>query len=193
MKILKDIPTTYETREDGDNLIIDAYFAVYNSVYDIAPGMSESIAPGAFANSLSGDIRALINHDTTLVLGRTTAHTLELRDDSHGLFGSVIINREDQDAMNAYARVKRGDVSQCSIGFEIVKEDTDIRDDGSMHWTIREANLAECSLCTFPAYQETNAKVRAEQRDEILKRDLDAWREKTKRRLSNGTQSTDAE
>lgn len=193
MKILKDIPTTYETREDGDNLIIDAYFAVYNSNYDIAPGMSESIAPGAFANSLSGDIRALINHDTTLVLGRTTAHTLELRDDSHGLFGSVIINREDQDAMNAYARVKRGDVSQCSIGFEIVKEDTDIRDDGSMHWTIREANLAECSLCTFPAYQETNAKVRAEQRDEILKRDLDAWREKTKRRLSNGTQSTDAE
>lgn len=193
MKILKDIPTTYETREDGDNLIIDAYFAVYNSVYDIAPGMSESIAPGAFANSLSGDIRALINHDTTLVLGRTTAHTLELRDDSHGLFGSVIINREDQDAMNAYARVKRGDVSQCSIGFEIVKEDTDIRDDGSIHWTIREANLAECSLCTFPAYQETNAKVRAEQRDEILKRDLDAWREKTKRRLSNGTQSTDAE
>lgn len=193
MKILKDIPTTYETREDGDNLIIDAYFAVYNSVYDIAPGMSESIAPGAFANSLSGDIRALINHDTTLVLGRTTAHTLELRDDSHGLFGSVIINREDQDAMNAYARVKRGDVSQCSIGFEIVKEDTDIRDDGSMHWTIREANLAECSLCTFPAYQETNAKVRAEQRDEILKRELDAWREKTKRRLSNGTQSIDAE
>jgi len=193
MKILKDIPTTYETREDGDNLIIDAYFAVYNSNYDIAPGMSESIAPGAFANSLSGDIRALINHDTTLVLGRTTAHTLELRDDSHGLFGSVIINREDQDAMNAYARVKRGDVSQCSIGFEIVKEDTDIRDDGSMHWTIREANLAECSLCTFPAYQETNAKVRAEQRDEILKRELDAWREKTKRRLSNGTQSTDAE
>ena len=193
MKILKDIPTTYETREDGDNLIIDAYFAVYNSVYDIAPGMSESIAPGAFANSLSGDIRALINHDTTLVLGRTTAHTLELRDDSHGLFGSVIINREDQDAMNAYARVKRGDVSQCSIGFEIVREDTDIRDDGSIHWTIREANLAECSLCTFPAYQETNAKVRAEQRDEILKRDLDAWREKTKRRLSNGTQSTDAE
>lgn len=193
MKILKDIPTTYETREDGDNLIIDAYFAVYNSNYDIAPGMSESIAPGAFANSLSGDIRALINHDTTLVLGRTTAHTLELRDDSHGLFGSVIINREDQDAMNAYARVKRGDVSQCSIGFEIVKEDTDIRDDGSIHWTIREANLAECSLCTFPAYQETNAKVRAEQRDEILKRDLDAWREKTKRRLSNGTQSTDAE
>ena len=193
MKILKDIPTTYETREDGDNLIIDAYFAVYNSVYDIAPGMSESIAPGAFANSLSGDIRALINHDTTLVLGRTTAHTLELRDDSHGLFGSVIINREDQDAMNAYARVKRGDVSQCSIGFEIVREDTDIRDDGSIHWTIREANLAECSLCTFPAYQETNAKVRAEQRDEILKRELDAWREKTKRRLLNGTQSTDAE
>ena len=187
MKELRSIPTKFETREEGDSLIIDAYFAVYNSVYDIAPGMSESITPGAFAGSLSGDIRALINHDTTLVLGRTTAHTLELRDDSHGLFGSVIINREDQDAMNAYARVKRGDVSQCSIGFEIVREDTEIREDGSVHWTITEANLAECSLCTFPAYQETNAKVRSEQRDEILKRELDAWREKTKRRLADGT------
>lgn len=192
---VRSIPTTFEVREDGDDPVIDAYFAVYNSNYDIAPGMSESIAPGAFINSLSGDIRALINHDTTLVLGRTTAHTFELRDDSHGLFGSVVINRNDSDAMNAYARVKRGDVSQCSIGFEIVREDTDIRDDGSVHWTIREANLAECSLCTFPAYRETNAVARAEQRDEIIKRQLQARKSKTLKELKgeiNGTESTDA-
>ena len=182
---VRSITTKFETREDGENLVIDAYFAVYNSVYDIAPGMSESIAPGAFANSLSGDIRALINHDTTLVLGRTSAHTLELRDDSHGLFGSVIINRNDTDAMNAYARVKRGDVSQCSIGFNIIKEDTEIREDGSVHWTITDAELMECSLCTFPAYTETNAVARSHQRDEVLKRKAEAWRERMKERLSN--------
>lgn len=182
-RTVREISTKFETREADDNLYIDAYFAVYNSNYDIAPGMSESIAPGAFAESLSGDIRALINHDTTLVLGRTSAHTLELRDDTHGLFGSVLVNRNDSDAMNAYARVKRGDVSQCSIGFNIVKEDTDIRDDGSVHWTIREAQLMECSLCTFPAYQETNASVRAEQRDEILKRKSQAWKEAALKKL----------
>ena len=69
----------FTTREDGDALAIEGYFAVFDSNYEIAPGMSESIAPGAFSRSISGDIRALINHDTTLVLGRTSAHTLELR------------------------------------------------------------------------------------------------------------------
>lgn len=191
---LRSVATTFETREDGDSLIIDAYFAVYNSNYDIAPDMSESIAPGAFQNSLGNDIRALINHDTTLVLGRTAAHTLELRDDSHGLFGSIVINRNDSDAMNAYARVKRGDVSQCSIGFNIIKEDTEVREDGSVHWTIREANLIECSLCTFPAYEATSASARAKERDEIRNREFAAWKERTILKLKgekdNGTEST---
>lgn len=189
---IRSIPIEFQTREDDDNLTIDAYFAVYNSNYVIAPDMSESIAPGAFTSSLSRDIRALINHDTTLVIGRTGAHTFDLRDDSHGLFGSVSINRNDSDAMNIYARVKRGDVSQCSIGFEIVKEDTEIREDGSIHWTIREANLYECSLCTFPAYEETSAVARAKQKEEIQKRAKDAWRATMKERLKNGIKGTDA-
>lgn len=188
---IRSIPVKFETRDDDENPTIEAYFAVYDSQYDIAPDMSESIAPGAFTKSLSGDIRALINHDTTLVLGRTSAHTLELRDDSHGLFGVVSINRNDSDAMNIYARVKRGDVSQCSIGFSIVKEDTDIRGDGSVHWTIREANLVECSLCTFPAYEETNAVARSAQRDEVIKRKNEAWKQRMKERLKNGINSTD--
>ena len=191
-KQIRSIPVTFETREEEDSPVIEAYFSVYNSNYNIAPGMSESIAPGAFTKSLSGDIRALINHDTTLVLGRTSAHTLDLRDDSHGLFGVVKINRNDSDAMNIYARVKRGDVSQCSIGFNIIGEDTDIRDDGSVHWTIREAELMECSLCTFPAYTETSATARSKQRDEIIRRENAAWKEQMKARLNHGIKSTDA-
>ena len=191
-KQIRSIPVTFETREEEDSPVIEAYFSVYNSNYNIAPGMSESIAPGAFTKSLSGDIRALINHDTTLVLGRTSAHTLDLRDDSHGLFGVVKINRNDSDAMNIYARVKRGDVSQCSIGFNIIGEDTDIRGDGSVHWTIIEAELVECSLCTFPAYTETSATARSKQRDEIIRRENAAWKEQMKVRLNHGIKSTDA-
>lgn len=185
-KQFRSMPVTFTTREDGDELRIDAYFSVYNSNYDIAPGLSESIAPGAFSNSLGNDIRALINHDTTLVIGRTSANTLELKDDSHGLFGSVLINREDSDAMNIYARVKRGDVSQCSIGFNIVREDSEMREDGSVHWTILEADLMECSLCTFPAYQATSAHARAEERDEMIRRKAEAWREQMKQKLTKG-------
>ena len=182
----------FQTREDGGNLSIEGYFAVFNSNYEMGAGMSESIAPGAFSNTISGDIRALINHDTTLVLGRTKANTLRLNEDSHGLFGHIDINPNDGDAMNLYERVKRGDVDQCSFGFDIVREDTDISPDGSVHWTIREVNLYEVSCCTFPAYESTNISARTAQREEIQKRELQAWREKTKRRLNHGTESPDA-
>lgn len=175
---IRSVTTEFMTREDGDNLAIEGYFAVFNSNYDIAPGMSESIAPGAFASSISGDIRALINHDTTLVLGRTKANTLQLREDSHGLWGHIDINPNDGDAMNLYNRVKRGDVDQCSFGFDIRSEDTDIREDGSIHWTIKDVELHEVSCCTFPAYTETNISAREHDRDAIKKRERDAWRQK---------------
>ena len=136
--------TRFETRaEEGDAPHITGYFAVFDSNYEIAPQMSESIAPGAFSSSLGGDVRALTNHDTTLVLGRTTAGTLELREDDHGLWGDIRINPNDLDAMNTYHRVARGDVSQCSIGFDIIREETDIqarsRDAAEIRRRAREA------------------------------------------------------
>lgn len=181
---VRSMSSEFKTRQEGDDLKIEGYFAVFNSNYDIAPGMSESIAPGAFKNTLAGDIRALVNHDTTLVLGRTTAHTLELREDEHGLWGSIDINPKDSDAMNLYERVKRGDVSQCSIGFVILSEETEIRENGEIHWTMTELMLYEVSCCTFPAYESTNIDARSEERDNILKRENDAWRAKMKERIS---------
>ena len=159
--------------------------------------MSESIAPGAFSKTISGDIRALINHDTTMVLGRTAAHTLELREDTHGLWGRIEINPNDSDAMNLYARVKRGDVSQCSFGFEIVSEETDFRDDGTIHWTIREVNLFEVSCCTFPAYEQTAISARTKDAEQLRARSQEKWRagmlKKLKGESEHGTESPDAE
>jgi HK97 family phage prohead protease len=180
---MRTVSTDFQTREEGEDLKIEGYFALFDSVYEMAPGLSESIAPGAFTKTLSGDIRALTNHDTTLVLGRTKAHTLELREDSRGLWGSISINRKDADAMNLYERVKRGDVDQCSFGFDIRSEDTDIREDGSVHWTIREVDLWEVSVCTFPAYEETNISARSAERDDLVKRQVELWRAKMKKTL----------
>ena len=171
---VRSASSKFETREEGNELKIEGYFAVFNSIYQIFDDLSESVAPGAFDDTLGDDIRALINHDSSLVLGRNTAHTLELRQDEHGLWGSITINPNDQDAMNLYARVQRGDVDQCSFGFDILSEDYDVRDDGSVHWTIKKVRLYEVSVCTFPAYEETNVKARSAQRDEIKKRSLEA-------------------
>lgn len=194
---LRAAATHFETREDGDTPHISGHFAVFNSVYDIGFGMSESIAPGAFSATLGGDIRALTNHDARLVLGRTSAGTLTLREDESGLWGDIAINPNDSDAMNTWARVQRGDVTQCSIGFDIIKEETESRDDGSVHWTIREVKLYEVSVCTFPAYEETNISARSRQRDEIRARSLAAWKDRMHSRLkgghNHGPESPDAE
>ena len=184
---LRAVATQFDTREYGDTPHITGYFAVFGSVYDIAPGMSESIAPGAFRNTLAEDIRALVNHDTTLVIGRTAAGTLTLKEDTRGLWADIAINPNDGDAMNAYQRAKRGDVDQASFGFDIIHEDTEVREDGSVHWTLTEVRLYEISICTFPAYKETNISARAAERDSLMARELAGWKERMKEALRNGT------
>lgn len=180
---MRSVDAQFTTREDSENLSIEGYFAVFNSNYDMGYGMSESIAPGAFDETISDDVRALINHDTTLVLGRTAAHTLELRQDEHGLWGRITINPKDSDAMNLYERVKRGDVNQCSFGFDINEEETEFRDNGDVHWTIKSVKLYEVSCCTFPAYEETSIAARKKDVEELKKRSLEAWKEKMRNRI----------
>ena len=151
----------FETRADESGPVIAGYFAVFNQPTELWRGCIEQIAPGAFASSISGDVRALIDHDTRLVLGRSTAGTLTLREDDTGLYGEIRINEHDTDAMNLYARVQRGDVSQCSFGFDIKAEDYVISDDGeSCTWTVRDLVLYEVSVVTFPAYEATSVAAR---------------------------------
>ena len=178
----------FQTREAGNDLFIDGYYAVFNSEYQLWEGASELIKPGAFTNSVSGDVRALINHDTTLVLGRTKPGTLTLRQDERGLWGSIKINRDDVDAMNLYARVQRGDVDQCSFGFDIKRETFVDLGDGKCRWEIEEVDpLYEVSVCTFPAYTETSVSARKQDLAEIEKRRAEAWRSDMKKKLG-GTQ-----
>ena len=185
---VRALPTGFEVREEDDRPHITGYFSVFGGVYEIAPGMTESVDRHAFDKTLGGDIRALANHDTTQVLGRTKAHTLELRVDEHGLWGDITINPNDQDAMNLYERVKRGDVDQCSFGFNIVSEETEFRDDGSIHWTITEVELHEVSVCTFPAYEDTNVTAREAQRDELGRNRLNDWKTAARQRVTGGAE-----
>lgn len=192
---VRSVASSFETRSDDTGMYIEGYFSVFNSNYEIYTGCTESVAPGAFSNTLGGDIKALCDHDTRLVLGRNKAGTLELREDSHGLWGRITINPNDSDAVNLYERVKRGDVDQCSFGFDIREEEADFRDDGSVHFTIRDVELFEVSVVTFPAYAETSVSARKRDVAEIQKRKIDAWKISTRARLKgekNGTESTDA-
>lgn len=181
---------------DDGNIYLEGYFARYDDVYHIADNATESIARGAFAESCKGDVRALYNHNTDIILGRTSAGTLTLRDTDVGLWGCITINQNDTQAMDAYHRILRGDITGCSFGFEIPSDgqETTVREDGSVHWTITRVDpLYEVSPVVFPAYEATSIEARKRELEDIHAKQLTAWRESMKRRLNHGTESPDAE
>ncbi len=181
---VRSLPQNFKTRDADGKLYIEGYFAVFDSPYPLWDGAEEVVKPGAFEGVLTQDVRALVNHDTTLVMGRTTAGTLLLKQDETGLWGQIEVNRDDTDAMNLYARVQRGDVSQCSFGFDIERETFVDLGDGRCRWEIEKVNpLYEVSVCTFPAYEATSVSARKQQLETIRQREMQVWRENMKKRL----------
>lgn len=151
------------TREENGKRYLEGYFAVFNEQYQVWDGWVETIAPGAFARYLASgaDVKVLWNHDSNIVLGSTGNGTASLREDEVGLFGSVEINEADQEAVNAYARIIRGDVDGCSFGFDIARMEEWWDEDSVYHTRITEVDpLYEVSPCTFPAYKGTSISAR---------------------------------
>ena len=181
--------TRFAARQDGDARCIEGYFAVFGSVYELWPGATESVDPAAFDGALDDDIRALCDHETRLVLGRTKAGTLELKADEHGLWGRITINVQDADAMNLYARVQRGDVDQCSFGFDILDEESIYNADGSVHWIIKRVKLYEVSVVTFPAYEETAVQARKQDAKLLAERRTELWKNNLKERMTKYAQN----
>lgn len=154
----------FETREtESGEMLLSGYFAKFNSPYEVFEDWTETIAPGAFTRALESknDIKALWNHDTNIALASRANRTLTLEQDDIGLRGTIVINPYDSDAVNAYQRVKRGDVSGCSFGFDLSIWDDEYDADGRRHTTLREIfPLYEVSPCTFPAYEATEVYAR---------------------------------
>ena len=187
----RDAPAEFKTREEEAGRVIEGYFVVFDRETELFPGAFERIAPGAFGELAGCDVRALNNHNTSAVLGRTKARTLTLRADSYGLWGSVLVNDDDAEAMSLYARVKRGDVDQCSFGFDITSEETEFREDGSIHWNITGVTLYEVSVCTFPAYGETSVQARMAQAEQLRGKALTARRMKLQERMKKLAQTAE--
>lgn len=176
-----------QTRADNnetDEMKITGYFVVFNSETELYDGMYEEISDKAFANIDLSDIRALADHDTAKVLGRTKSNTLKLSVDDKGLYGEITINKNDTEAVNLYERVKRGDIDQCSFGFNILNETMEQRADGTTKWTITEIELFEVSVVTFPAYSDTSVEARSEQIKQMKQRNLQTRKQQLKERIN---------
>ena len=153
--------STLQTREENGERIIEGYAAKYETETNIGPFM-ESISRGAFDNVLENDVRALINHDPSLVLGRTSAGTLELTSDDVGLKYRVKLGNQ-QYATDLYESIQRGDISQSSFAFTI-KEQT-WSEDRSSRKVNEVAQLLDVSPVTYPAYKEATVVAREEEEE----------------------------
>lgn len=177
------------TREkEGDGKYIEGYFVVFNELTELWPGTFEKVAPGAGDKALEeNDYRVLYNHNSDFPLGRKSAGTAKFHSDEKGIWGSVRINEEDSAAVDAYARVKRGDITGCSYGYWPISESYEDNDDGSVTWTVLEADIREFSVCTFPAYEQTEIEARSKEYRSIRENTIERRKQRAKKRLEEIT------
>lgn len=158
--------STIEARAESDEMIIEGYAALYDNETNIGP-FRETIARGAFDDVLNNDVRALMNHDPNLVLGRTGAGTLELELDDTGLKYRVHLG-EQQYAKDLYESVKRGDISQSSFAFTIAEQSWN--ENRTVRSVDKVATLLDVSPVTYPAYKDTEGLLarNEEQEPEVI-------------------------
>lgn len=157
--------------ESDGGTCIEGHAAVFDSWSETLGGIfpfKEKVRKGAFAESIGrDDIRALFNHDPNYVLGRNRAGTLELEEDDVGL--RVRITPPDTSwARDITTSIRRGDISQMSIGF-VVEDDEWSSKDGIDTRELKKVRLFDVSPVTFPAYTATDVGVRAMQEYDVYK------------------------
>jgi len=170
----RDFKTNFHitrAEKDPDEMIIEGYFALYENETELWEGSFEIITKGAFDETLNNDIRALWNHNTQYVLGRNKSGSLEVKADDKGLF-AIIKLPKTQYAEDLYELVKRGDVDECSFGFNILDEDLEELASGGYRWRINKVDLHEISVVTFPAYENTNVQARSKEIEILQERKL---------------------
>ena len=161
-KEIRMLPLNELRVSEQGNEIIEGHAAVFNSWSEMLGGLfpfKEIVRKDAFKETIQNDdIRALFNHDPNYVLGRNKSNTLYLEEDEVGLRVKITPPNTTY-AKDLVESIKRGDVSQMSIGF-IVLDDSWGTVDGVDTREIKKVKLFDVSPVTFPAYQETDVGIR---------------------------------
>lgn len=156
------VKPTAEEREAGSaETVLEGYAVVWDSLSVEMWGFREKFEAGAFAANLrtDPDVKALVDHDPSKLLGRTTSGSLSVKEDDKGLLMRVKMP-DTQLGRDTVTLVNRGDLTQMSFAFRTKSERWDQTDDGEIR-TVTEADLFDVSLVTYPAYPETSVQVRS--------------------------------
>jgi HK97 family phage prohead protease len=137
---------------------LEGYAALFNSPAMIGGSFTESIVPGAFRGSLTGDVLALVDHDPARMLARTKSGSLRLSEDSRGLAFDLDIP-DTSHGRDVLALAERGDLGGMSFGFTVPA--------GGDRWQgkareLRAITLREISVVqAWPAYEGTIVHARS--------------------------------
>jgi HK97 family phage prohead protease len=154
-----------ELRAKSGSKVLAGYAAKFNSRSQDLGGFREQIAPGAFTKTLAGgaDVRALVNHDPSMILGRNKSGTLRLEQDSIGLAFEIDMP-DTQMASDVLKSVQRGDIDGCSFGMICTSDNWQDASDSSGYYalrTVNECELFDVSVVTYPAYASTSVEARS--------------------------------
>ena len=154
-----------EMRESSDDGTIkfEGVASVTSTPYAVRDQFGEyeeTIAEGAFHRTIrqKSDVRLLKNHNSDNVFARTKSGTLELRDDPHLRAFAPSLDPSNPQVQTLRSELSRGDVDQMSIGFRV--KDQEWSSDYTQR-TIKEIELFEVSVVTFPASPTTSAGLRS--------------------------------
>lgn len=148
--------------ESVDNRRLKGYALVFDAQSLDLGGFREIIAPEAVDRTLStaADVRALVDHDSAKIIGRTRSGTLVLRKDRHGLAVTIEPDQDISYAKDIMRAVDRGDVTGMSFGF-MVREDSWNYEGKTPIRTVLDMDVREVSIVTFPAYPDTSIAMRS--------------------------------
>ena len=146
--------------DDGTPTQLEGYAAVFGKESVDFGGWVEIIAPGAFANSLkTSDVRALVNHDSNLLLGRTPK-TLRMSEDDKGLRFTVDLPNT-QTARDTAESIDRGDITGCSFAFTTKEDSWRQEDDREVRTLVEVDTLFDVGPVVYPAYPDTSVAARS--------------------------------
>jgi uncharacterized protein len=139
---------------------LHGYAAVYGVESEDLGGFRERISPGAFRNVLDADVRALLNHDPSQVLGRTRSGTLRLFDEPRGLRFEVDLP-DSPLGENVREAVRRKDIDGASFRFRVDQETWD----GDLRTIESVKELKDVTVATFGAYPAASVELRTRNND----------------------------
>lgn len=185
VRLFNDESLEIRSSQESEAKVISGYALKFSTRSNVLGDFIETIEPGALDGTDMSDVRALVDHNPSLIIGRSSSGTLKLDVDEVGLRFEISLPNT-QYANDLYENIRLGNISNCSFGFNIASQGATREKNpttGLYFQRIKKiSKLTDVSVVTYPAYNDTDVyarnldqAIKESNKDEIekMKFDLD--------------------